>query len=83
MSKFKIRIKDPVFDAIKVDEEFLDNLPKNTHFWKSGDSVYCEETKVHLGDWIIFVETESGDLLPEVTTDKAFHMFYEVVEESA
>lgn len=83
MSKFKIRMKDPVFDAIKVDQEFLDSLPKNAHFWKSGDSVYCEETKVDLGDWIIFVETESGELLPEVITDKVIHMFYEVVEDTA
>lgn len=83
MNKTKVRMKNPVFDAIKVDQEFLDNLLKNKHFWKSGDSVYCEETKVDLGDWIIFVETESGYLLPEVITDKSFHMFYEVVEETA
>ena len=83
MNKFKIRMKDPVFAAIKVDQEFLDTDPNGSHFWKSEDTLFCDDTKVDLGDWIVFVRDEHNSLIPHVITDKTFQMFYEVVEDTA
>lgn len=82
MQKFRVQMKEPIFDSIHVDQDFLDNPPKVSLIWKSGDQVFFEETLVELGDWIIFVDDENGELYPEVITDNCFHRFYEVIDES-
>lgn len=82
MQKFRVQMKEPIFDSIHVDQDFLDNPPKVPLIWKSGDQVFVEETLVELGDWIIFVDDENGELYPEVITDNCFHRFYEVIDES-
>ena len=82
MKKFRVQMKEPIFDSIHVDQDFLDNPPKVSLIWKSGDQVFVEETLVELGDWIIFVDDENGELYPEVITDNCFHRFYEVIDDS-
>lgn len=83
MNKFKVRMKNPVFDAIKVDQEFLDNPIYDPYIWNISGEIYVDNVKVNIDDWIVFVHDENDNVIPQVITDRAFRMFYEVVEDTA
>lgn len=78
----KIRMKNPVFNAIQVDRKFLDNPPSYVRLirYAGREEPTVNGIEIDLDDWIVENQYADGEVVYDVIASHTFDKFYEVIE---